>query len=66
MKPTDFNAEHLLQTFFNLNAITKALPGELDWNYFVQSADGKKYILKIIFTPMNGGKRRGKIRQHGF
>jgi len=47
MKLTELEVKQLLLHLYGMEASCVVLPGELDWNYFVQSISGEKYILKL-------------------
>ena len=44
---TTDDAEHLALQHFNLTGTATALPGELDQNFKLDTADGQRYVLKI-------------------
>ena len=39
--------QHLAKAYYGIEASVKALPGELDLNYFLKDKEGNCYTLKI-------------------
>lgn len=47
---THNDIENLARKYFDLQAIAKKLPGEIDLNFHLQTTNGEEYILKIAHT----------------
>ena len=51
---TTGEAREIVMELFNIDGRAKSLPGELDFNFKIDSVDGNEYILKISRTQENG------------